>query len=193
MYPDGLLSHDSPQHPLNLYGVFKQANEGTARIYWQESGVSSIGLRPYVIYGSGRDQGMTSTPTKAMLAAAIGRRYHISFGGSLVFQHADDTARAFIQAAHAGVAGAPVYNLGGLDTAMDDVVRAIDAAAPDTAGQITFSPEALATPPRVDGAPLEQAIGRLHWTALEDGVRETIDVFRRAAADGKIDINRILA
>ena len=64
-YPPGPLAHDAPLFPQNLYGVFKQANEGTARIYWDEAGIRSVGLRPYVVYGPGRDQGMTSTPTKA--------------------------------------------------------------------------------------------------------------------------------
>jgi hypothetical protein len=45
----------------------------------------------------------------------------------------------------------------------------------------------------VDGAPLEGAIGKLHWTPLEDGVRETIAIFRDAAKAGKIDVDRILA
>src|SRR5512133_2726955 len=67
-YPDGLVDDASLLHPRNLYGVYKQANEGTARIYWQDDGIASIGLRPYVVYGAGRDQGLTSGPTKAMLA-----------------------------------------------------------------------------------------------------------------------------
>ena len=33
--------------PKTLYGVFKLANEGTARIYADESGIASIGLRPF--------------------------------------------------------------------------------------------------------------------------------------------------
>ena len=44
----------------------------TRAVYFRDEGLSSIGLRPYVVYGAGRDQGMTSTPTKAMLAAAAG-------------------------------------------------------------------------------------------------------------------------
>lgn len=193
MYPGGMLRQDSTLHPLNLYGVFKQANEGTARIYHQDWGVKSIGIRPYVLYGPGRDQGMTSTPTKAMLAAAIGRAYRISYGGSVVFQYADDCARAFIQAVRAGVDGANVYNLGGTEAAIETVVKAIDAAVPGMAGQITFNPEALALAPHVDEAPLEAAIGKLSWTPLEAGVRQTIDMFRAAAAAGKINADRILA
>ena len=193
LYPDGTLHHDSPVHPLNLYGVFKFANEGTARIYHQDWGVNSLGIRPYVLYGPGRDQGMTSTPTKAMLAAAAGRPYHISYGGSVVFQYADDCARAFIQAARAGAKGSAVYNLGGTESAIADVVRDITRAAPASAGSITFNPAALALPPHVDGAPLEQAIGRLHWTPLAAGIDETIHIFRAAIAAGKIDVAAILA
>src|SRR5262249_25945998 len=56
--------------PATLYGVFKRANEETAAVYWQDHGIASIGLRPHTVYGPGRDQGVTSAPTKAMLAAA---------------------------------------------------------------------------------------------------------------------------
>ena len=58
--------------PGTLYGVSKLADEGMARVYAADAGLPSIGLRPYVVYGPGRDQGMTSGPTMAMLAAARG-------------------------------------------------------------------------------------------------------------------------
>src|SRR5262245_24996595 len=59
------VQRDPSGHPATLYGVYKQANEGTARVYWQDARVASIGLRPYTVYGVGRDQGMTSMPTQA--------------------------------------------------------------------------------------------------------------------------------
>ena len=49
--------------PSTLYGVSKLADEGMARVYAADNGLPSIGLRPYVVYGPGRDQGMTSGPT----------------------------------------------------------------------------------------------------------------------------------
>jgi nucleoside-diphosphate-sugar epimerase len=61
--------------PANIYGVYKIANEGSARIYWQESQVASVGLRPLIVYGGGRDQGTTSSPTLAMAAAARGEAF----------------------------------------------------------------------------------------------------------------------
>lgn len=80
----------------SLYGIHKQAKEGMARIYSQDYGLHAVGLRPHTVYGPGRDQGMTSTPTKAMLAAAVGRPYQITFGGTIVMEHADDMAQALL-------------------------------------------------------------------------------------------------
>ena len=58
--------------PSTLYGVFKRANEGTASVYAAEQGIASVGLRPHTVYGPGRDQGVTSAPTTAMLARRRG-------------------------------------------------------------------------------------------------------------------------
>jgi nucleoside-diphosphate-sugar epimerase len=83
-YPVGPLSHNALLKPNSHYGVFKQANEGNAKIYWMEDRISSIGLRPHVVYGPGRDQGMTSAPTKA-IAAVLHKPFHIPFGGRFCF------------------------------------------------------------------------------------------------------------
>ena len=192
LYPAGPLAHDAPQAPMNLYGVHKQAGEGLARIYWQDYGVGSIGLRPCVVYGPGRDQGMTSTPTKAMLAAAAGRRYCISFSDTLVYQYADDAARAFLGAARKGHQGAPVYNLGGTSASVADVVRAIEAAVPRAKGTITITPVEIGATPAIDSSALDQALGKAQWTALNEGVRQTIATLRAGIQSGKLDVDRIL-
>ena len=70
-----------PLTPTTHYGYFKCCNEGNARIYFQDHGLSSIGLRPWTVFGVGRDFGMTSEPTKAIKSLALGRSYHISYGG----------------------------------------------------------------------------------------------------------------
>ena len=61
-----------PAKPPTLYGVYKQANEGQARNYWEEYGIRSVGLRPYIVYGPGRDQGLTSAPTTASMTVGSG-------------------------------------------------------------------------------------------------------------------------
>jgi UDP-glucuronate 4-epimerase len=187
-YDEGApLRDDDKLIPHTHYGVYKQANEGTAHVYWGDDGVPSVGLRPYVVYGVGRDQGITSTPTTAMLAAAAGLPYHISYGGQTVFQYADDTARAFIQSARSDFQGAAAHNLGGLMPHMRDVQAAILAAAPSAEDQVTFEDVQLPFPSEVDGSGLEAAIGRVHHKPLEVGVAETIEMFRSLIEAGQID------
>lgn len=193
MYPPTPLANDAPLYPTNLYGVYKQADEGLARIYWQDYQISSIGLRPYVLYGPGRDQGMSSTPTKGMLAAAVGRPYHISYGGTVVFQYADDMAALFIRAARAKGDGAPVFNAGGTTSHMSEVITAINAAASEMTDKITFEPSPLGIPQGIDDSALVARIGPMNWTPLERGVRDTINLFRVAAKQGKVNVDKILA
>src|SRR5581483_6491010 len=113
--------------PSTLYGVFKRANEHTARVYLEENGIASVGLRPHTVYGVGRDQGVTSAPTAAMLAAAAGKPYTIPYGGACQMQLARDVARAFIAASDARAEGADVHNLPGARTPIADIVAAIGA------------------------------------------------------------------
>ncbi|NJN84803.1 MAG: SDR family NAD(P)-dependent oxidoreductase [Caldilineaceae bacterium] len=42
-YPEGRVGDDVPLLPQTLYGVYKVANEGTARIYWQDWQIGSGG------------------------------------------------------------------------------------------------------------------------------------------------------
>jgi len=148
--------------------------------------VSSLGLRPYVIYGVGRDQGMTSTPTKAMFAAAVGQPYHISYGGRCDFEYADDAAKAFIAAARAPFEGMDVFNLVGAAVHLREVVAAIEAAAPEMIGKITFEDKPLPFPEEMDGAPLARVIGQLPITPLAEGVAWTVKRFRELVAEGKM-------
>ena len=185
-YPDEPLMHTALLKPRSLYGVYKQANEGTAQVYFLEDGISSIGLRPYVVYGAGRDQGMTSTPTKAILAAAAGQAYHISYGGRYCFQYADDTARIFIQSARSDFMGADIFNIGGESVSTIDVISAIEKAEPHARGRITFDDVPLPFPPDVENVALSAAIGPLQFTPLAQGVSETLEIFRNALKEGKI-------
>jgi UDP-glucuronate 4-epimerase len=172
---------ESPQpSPSTHYGVFKQANEGTARIYWQDEGVPSIGLRPYTIYGPGRDQGVTSGPTHAMRAAARGEAFRISFGGRSHFHYVPDIARIFITASRALREGAGIFNIPSKPESMSEMVEAIVAAAPEARGKISYDDKELPFAVDLESDGLERAVGRVELTPLAEGVRETVALFRRA-------------
>jgi nucleoside-diphosphate-sugar epimerase len=163
--------------PATLYGVFKLANEGTARLYRDESGVPSTGIRPYIVYGPGRDQGMTSGPTLAMAAAARGEGFSIAYGGVAQYDYAPLVGLAFVRAA-AAPAGAVVANFPGVRASMGEVVAAIEAAAPEAAGTITWEETPLPFPAELEARALEELVGPLPQVSLADGVRATIERFR---------------
>ena len=186
LYPGGCAMDDSPLVPGTLYGVYKQANEGTARIYAGDHGLASVGLRPGTVYGVGRDQGLTSAPTLAMLAAAAGRGYHIPYGGASVYQLASDIARVALAAARAGPDGAVVANVGGATASMDQVVTAIRTSAPDVADPITHDDVPLPFPSTVDASGLDRLLGGVSYTSLEEGVHVTVEAFRDLLGRGLV-------
>ncbi|MFN0315807.1 MAG: NAD-dependent epimerase/dehydratase family protein, partial [Burkholderiales bacterium] len=99
-----------------LYGAYKHCNEQTAIVYAQDWGVGSVGLRPGVVYGVGRDQGLTSKTTVAVLAAAANTPYTVPFRGPVSWLHAGEVASAFIRAVSKDLTGAPVFDINGVAT-----------------------------------------------------------------------------
>ena len=67
----GPLGDEVRLAPLTHYGAFKVCNELNAKVYWLDRGLTSVGLRPWTVYGVGRDFGVTSEPTKAIKSAAF--------------------------------------------------------------------------------------------------------------------------
>jgi len=174
----GPVPNDAEGHPTTFYGVHKQACEGLARIFWQEEQVPSIGIRPFVVYGPGRDSGLTASPTLAMAAAARGEDSTIAFGGRTQLQFAPDTGRVFVAAARAATEGARVFHLGGPVVTLAETAAAIEAAGGTSVSvdETTLLP----FPEEFDGAALDDALGGIRWTPLEDGVRQTIERLRDA-------------
>jgi nucleoside-diphosphate-sugar epimerase len=177
IYPPGFIQHDAPFQPNTLYGVYKVANEGTARVYWQDYGISSTLLRPYTVYGLGRDQGLTSDPTKAMQAAAKGENFHINFGGKTQMHFASDMAQQFILAADEPLHGAFGFNLGGSPVALAEVARLIMENAPGVT--ITVGENALPFPEGFDDSALRQHFSTIYETPLAEGIRQTMAGFTK--------------
>lgn len=176
--------------PTTHYGVYKRANEGTAKIYWQDQGLPSVGLRPLTVYGVGRDQGMTSGPTTAMKAVATGQPYAIAFSGVTDFNYVADTAAAFVrcadQAPRSGD-GAKVYNLHGDAVPVNDIVATIEALRPAATGKIAVNGPVLAIPTQLDGSAIHRDFPGLPDTSLRTGVGETLRRFEELHAAGRLD------
>ena len=181
----GRLAEGVDGHPLTHYGVYKLANEGTARIYAADNGLNSIGIRPMTVYGAGRDQGMTSAPTVAIAAAILGEPYQISFGGETLFQYAEDVARTLIAASRSSLEGAHVFNLGGDVVSIPDWVATIEAIVPDARGLLTIADRTLPFPADIAHGSLA-ALGPIPSTSPAEGIGATVEIFRELAADGRL-------
>ena len=187
LYPPGPIKDDAPAHPATHYGVYKVANEATARVYWEEHRIPSSGFRPLTVYGPGRDFGLTADPTLAMKAAVLGRPFQIRWGGATDLIYTEDVARALLAAAASPLDGARVYNLHGASASVADVVRAIETARPSAAGTITRVEQTLPFPAALDDARYQKDLGPAPPTLLADGVAKTLDEFERLKKDGRLD------
>ncbi len=193
LYPTLPVPVDAPLAPTTLYGSYKQDNENCARVFWNENGVESVGIRPFVIYGVGRDRGATSSPTKAMLAAVLGREWKIPHGGRFHFQLVDDAAKTFIKTATSEFHGASVFNLNGIVASVPEIIDAIERVAPDARGKISFDPKPLAFPEELDVSTLKATFGNLPETPLGEGVASTLEHFRALVEQERIDVENALA
>ncbi len=172
-----------------LYGAYKAANEEMAAIYWQDWQVPSIVIRPGVVYGLGRDQGMTSAPTKAVLAAVAGRSYTIPFGGEAAFLYAGEVAGAFLKAVETDITGCHIFDLNGECRAVADFVRLVEQEVPDA--ELKVEGDELPFPPNISDAPIQAFLGDYGQTRLEDGVRQTVAGFRRLAGSDIVDMTQL--
>ena len=180
----GTLAADD--HPGTLYGVTKRANESTALRYQEDYGVPSIGLRPHSVFGPGRDQGVTSAPTVAMVAAVAGVPYRIPFGGTAQLQYTPDVGTAFARAAELRPDDASVHNLDGEEVAIADVVARIEAALPAARGLVSAGPEPLPFPGAVDATSFVELMGGPVMRPLDDGLADALRRFAVLLEDGAV-------
>ncbi len=177
-YEDRDLNESDPLLPATHYGVYKQANEGNARVFYSANGISSVGLRPWAVYGFGRDFGLTADPTLAIKAVARGEKFHIRIGGGMDMQYVEDVAEIFVRCLLSGKEGAHVFNLVGHLIEMTDFVSLIEKVQPGAAELITASGAKVPVAKRMDGSRLREYLGEVPETPLEAGVSKTLEMFR---------------
>ena len=109
--------------PATLYGVYKLACEGVARAYWLEHRIASVGFRPYIVYGPGREGGASAGPSLACQAAARGEAFTIPYTGVTGMVYVEDVADAFVRALAAPPEGAHLFNLQGEPASTERISR----------------------------------------------------------------------
>ncbi len=106
--PAVTAARPTQNRPPSFYGAFKKAAELIAEQYWLQFGIPSVGIRPHVVYGPERTQGLTAGPSLAARAAAEGIAAEINYTGTVGYDYVEDVARAFVRAAVETPPGASV-------------------------------------------------------------------------------------
>jgi nucleoside-diphosphate-sugar epimerase len=175
--------------PLSHYGAFKVCNELNARVYWLDHGITSIGLRPWTVYGVGRDFGMTSEPTKAIKAVAAQRPYRISYGGLQDFQYVRDVAATFVRALEHPFEGADSFNLRGSVEPIQSFVDALCRVVPEARALVTTGERQLPIAFDLDDSRLQDQLGPIAATPLSVGIAETFRLFVSLRDEGRLDLS----
>ena len=187
-YGGNPLDESAALLPETHYGVFKQCNEGNARVYFKEQHISSVGLRPYAVYGPGRDVGITSGPTKALKAAVAGRAFEIKFGGPVSMQFVDDTAKTFIACVESRKSGARAYNIRGAVITVEGFIQEVEEAFPRFNGLIRCNSNTLGIASNLAEQGLRDEIGSIPTTELKAGIEATVEIFERLQREGRLDL-----
>lgn len=168
--------HARVPEPTTLYGAYKLAMEGAARAYWEDHKIASVGFRPLIVYGPGRETGMTAAPSLACRAAAAGKNAPIPFSGTTDFVYVTDVADAYAAALDGPIEGARVYNITGEECLVSVFAKTIEHHAPGVS--ITTCGPSLPISAGMDGASLRQDFPAVPLTSVDDGVRATIAFYK---------------
>lgn len=127
------LNEDVPTHPANFYGATKLFNEQAAMQYKKIYDVNCIGLRLSIIIGPGKKAAsQTSELNDVVVKPIMGEPVEIkTFNDQVVnLIYVKDAARALVKAVGAkeGISG--VFNIGGQNVTVRDIVAEVKAIIP---------------------------------------------------------------
>lgn len=172
-----LSGQTADNRPPHLYGAFKKAVEMFAEQYWRHFGIASTGIRPHVVYGPERDQGLTAGPSLAMCAAVRGERYTIGYTGRVGYDYVEDVARAFVQAALETPRGSHVVDLPSQQATTEEFVAAILQIVPGAAGHLSVDGPAIPTNTAPRPCLISSVFPDWRSTSLVEGVRRTVQFY----------------
>jgi nucleoside-diphosphate-sugar epimerase len=162
--------------PTTHYGAFKLAMEGCARAYFEDHGIASVGFRPLVVYGPGREIGMTAGPSLACRAAAREEAYVIPFTGVTDFVHVNDVVAAYQAAIEAPPTDARAYTLVGDCCTAEDFAAEVCRVVPGA--QITAAGPTLPIAGQLDPGTLRDDLPGIPRTTVHDGIAATVAYYR---------------
>ena len=166
---------------MNVYGAWKLAGEQISKFFWEDTGVPTLSLRPGVLYGPGRDAGLTASPTTAMKCVALGLPFEIPFRSRQDYLYAPDVGGAVGSAVLEPFDGYGVFTLPSLTLKTEEIVAALRQAAGDLGlveqFKITVGEGEVPFICDLDYEPFTSAFPLAPHTPLDQALRKSLEVF----------------
>lgn len=157
---------------MSLYGAAKQFNEFQAREYGRRAGLETVGIRPTVVFGPGRERGRSTWASDFVTGPATGDEGHIACRPDqrLNMVYRDDVARLFSLAIQAESVGHPVYLSGGHTVTARDLADRVELVV---GGTVTCDPSApdVELPAAVSHERANRTFG-YDLTPLDESIRQ---------------------
>ncbi len=189
-YPQNRVPMLAEPNPVNVYGIWKLAGEHLARLFHDETGIATASIRPGVLFGPGRDAGLTSTPTTAMKCVALGIPYQIPFRSRQDYMFAPDVGAAFAAVCLEPFQGYAAFTLPGVTRDSESVVRAIHQAATELGVAdrfaITIGSDEVPFICDLEYAPFLDAFPAVTPTAFGGAVRGSLETFLEQVKEGRL-------
>ena len=181
-YPEGPVPMLAEPQPVNVYGAWKLAGENISRMFAADTGIATLSLRPGVLFGPGRDAGLTSTPTTAMKHVALGLPYQIPFRNRQDYLYAPDVGAAFGHATTEPFNGYGVFTLPSHTLQTSEIVASIQSAA-DRLGiaekcELSIGDEDVPFICDLEYQPFCDAFPKAPVTPIDAAIEDSIRTFR---------------
>jgi nucleoside-diphosphate-sugar epimerase len=131
---------------------------------------------------------MTSFPTRALAAAILKKPFDIPFKGPTAYTYVEEVAEFFVAAALKPVDGAPAFTVGGDVLDVPAFIAEAQRIVPGAANLITCSGGDLPIAAKLDDNELRKAYPAVKRIGIADGIRRTVEVFKRLAEQGRLEV-----
>ncbi|MGB5497472.1 MAG: SDR family oxidoreductase [Maribacter sp.] len=202
MYRQRTISEDVPLAPPNHYGIWKLAGEHLARLFYDKTKIPTVCLRLNTTYGKGRDKGMTSAPTNALKAIAMGSvsekliPFEMPYQGRENYHFVEDVGAQFAACTLQPYEGFGAFNIKGETIAINEFLKIADVEANEL-GMGDYSQSSILedAPPNLFVHDLEhqkimKSFKDLPLTKISDGVRKSLIEFQNMAKKGILEYSK---
>ncbi len=202
LYPEPGIREDAQLAPPNHYGIWKLAGEHVARLFHDNTQVSTVCLRLNTTYGKGRDKGKTSAPTNALKSIALGAvsgealPFTMPYQGRENYHFVEDVGSHFAACTLQSYKGFGAFNIKGKTIGIPDFLKIAEQEA-EALGMKDFVRLSVK-----EGAPanlfvsdlghekIDGAFKDLPLTPIATGIRKSLVEFKEMAEKGTLEYSK---